>query len=127
MDEVGAAFLTLMRQLTPRLFLYFLPEQLPLPGDRALRRARQTIDAAIYKLIAARRRSPSGNDLLAMLMGAVDEEGQGDAGMTDAQLRNEVASLFIAGYDTVATGLTWTWHASSASTLRQRRTSQGRD
>lgn len=113
MDEVGAAFLTLMRQLTPRLFLYFLPEKLPLPGDRALRRARQTIDAAIYKLIAARRRSPGGNDLLAMLMGAVDEEGQGDAGMTDAQLRNEVASLFIAGYDTVATGLTWTWYLLS--------------
>ena len=111
MDEVGAAFLTLMRQLTPRLFLYFLPEALPLPGDRALRKARMTIDAAIYRLIEARRRTPGGDDLLAMLMSAVDEEGQGEGTpMSDAQLRNEVATLFIAGYDTVATSLTWTWY-----------------
>ena len=111
MDAVGAAFLTLMRQLTPRLFLYFLPEALPLPGDRALRKARGTIDAAIYRLIEARRRTPGGDDLLAMLMGAVDEAGQDEgAPMSDAQLRSEVATLFIAGYDTVATGLTWTWH-----------------
>ncbi len=114
MDEVGAAFLTLMRQLTPRLFLYFLPKQLPLPGDRALRRVRRTVDAAIYKLIAERRRTPGGNDLLAMLMGAADGEGAGEGrSMSDAQLRNEVATLFIAGYDTVSTGLTWTWHLLS--------------
>ena len=100
-----------MRQLTPRLFLYFLPEALPLPGDRALRKARRTIDAAIYRLIEARRRTPGGDDLLAMLMSAVDEEGQGEGTpMSDAQLRNEVATLFIAGYDTVATSLTWTWY-----------------
>jgi cytochrome P450 len=47
-------------------------------------------------------------DLLSMLLTAQDTEGAG-GGMTDQQLRDEVITLFLAGHETTANALTWTW------------------
>jgi len=66
------------------------------------------MDAAIYKLIEQRRSSKEDtDDLLSMLMAARDEEtGQQ---MNDKQLRDELATLMLAGHETTANALAWTW------------------
>jgi len=82
---------------------------LPIPRMRRARRAVPALDAAIYEIIAAHRASGRDEgDLLSMLMAARDAEGDG-SGMTDAQLRDEVMTLILAGHETTANALAWTW------------------
>ena len=70
------------------------------------------LDKTIYRIIAERRASPGDNgDLLSMLLLAQDEEGQG--GMTDKQVRDEALTLFLAGHETTANALAWTWYLLS--------------
>ena len=69
-------------------------------------------------MIADRRALPKEEleqrgDLMSMLLLARDE-GEGDAdGMTDTQVRDEALTIFLAGYETVANALTWTWYLLS--------------
>jgi cytochrome P450 len=51
-------------------------------------------------------------DLLSMLLTARDEEGDG-AGMSNLQVRDEVMTIFLAGHETTANALTWTWYLLS--------------
>ena len=84
--------------------------RLPIPAARRFKRARQRLDATIYKMIADRRASGADRgDLLSMLMAATDTEGDG-SGMTDEQLRDECMTIFLAGHETTANALTWTWY-----------------
>lgn len=81
----------------------------PLPRMRRARQALPVLDAAIYEIIAQHRREGRDQgDLLSMLMSARDTEGDG-AGMTDEQLRDEVMTLVLAGHETTANALAWTW------------------
>jgi cytochrome P450 len=87
-------------------------EKLPLPAMRRFYKARADLDRIIYGMIAERRASGKDTgDLLSMLLLAQDEEGEG--GMTDEQVRDELLTLFIAGHDTTATALSWTWYLLS--------------
>lgn len=82
----------------------------PLPGLTRFRRARSRLDAVVHRIIADHRcrgQSAEGSDLLSMLMAARDEESGG--AMSDEQLRDEIITIFLAGYETVANALTWTW------------------
>lgn len=82
---------------------------LPIPRMRRAKQAVPALDAAIYAIIEAHRRSGRDQgDLLSMLMAARDAEGDG-SGMTDAQLRDEVMTLILAGHETTANALAWTW------------------
>jgi cytochrome P450 len=89
----------------------------PLPGLTRFRRARARLDAVVHRIIANHRnRARAGNtadsdDLLSMLMSSRDEDdGAAEkSGMTDEQLRDEIITIFLAGYETVANALTWTW------------------
>ena len=84
-------------------------ERLPLPATRRLMRARATLDRTIYRFIAERRASGRDHgDLLSMLMRATDSDGD-CTGMSDEQLRDEALTLFLAGHETTANALTWTW------------------
>jgi cytochrome P450 len=84
---------------------------LPIPAARRFRRARAELDAVIYGLIAERRRTGGGDDLLSLLLEATDDEGDGaGARMTDLQLRDEAMTLFLAGHETTANALAWTWY-----------------
>jgi cytochrome P450 len=66
----------------------------------------------LREMIQARRASGAGTtDLLSMLLSAVDEES--GAGMSDQQLRDEMMTLFLAGHETTANALTWTWYLLS--------------
>jgi cytochrome P450 len=90
------------------------PLKWPLPANRRFLRARATMQDYLDRIIAARRASgEQHNDLLDMLLAARDEEtGQG---MTNTQVRNEIATIFAAGHETTALALTWTWHALNDS------------
>src|SRR5262249_3438228 len=93
-------------------FAEFL-DRLPLPGNRRYRQARDVLDSIIYRIINERRQSGQDTgDLLSMLLTAQDDEGDG-RGMTDLQLRDEVITIFLAGHETTANTLTWTWHLLS--------------
>lgn len=87
-----------------------LLDRIPVPGTLRMRRARERLDATIYRAIAQRRASGDArDDLLGMLLSARDDEGDG-GGMTDEQLRDELLTLFLAGHETTANALAWTWH-----------------
>lgn len=81
--------------------------RLPLPNTRRSRRARAAIDAEVYRVLAVRRGAPEGDDLLAMLLAARDEET--GAGLSDAEVRDEAVTLLLAGHETTAVALSWTW------------------
>jgi cytochrome P450 len=67
----------------------------------------------VYRLIEERRRSGADRgDLLSMLLLAQDTEGDGGR-MTDLQLRDEAMTIFLAGHETTANALTWTWYLLS--------------
>lgn len=81
---------------------------LPLPGTLRLRRAHTELDRVVYGIIRARRDDPvERTDLLALLLAAQDEET--GEGLTDDEVRDEVMTLFLAGHETTANALTWTW------------------
>jgi cytochrome P450 len=110
-DDVGAA----MHQVMEMFQLLLLPyseylEKLPLPHNRRFLRARDRLDSVIYRIIEERRRTGAdAGDLLSMLLLATDEEGD-RTGMTDRQLRDELLTLFLAGHETTANALAWTWY-----------------
>src|SRR5271170_6410582 len=99
-------------------FLIALPRaeamlHLPIPGLMRFRKARRRLDAVVHRMIDQHRRDgvEQGNDrgdLLSMLITSRDEEGD-HSQMSDEQLRDEVLTIFLAGYETVANALTWTW------------------
>jgi cytochrome P450 len=111
--EIGQALtdaMTLFRRLTVP-FSEVL-DRLPLPSTRRFHRARRRMDDTVYRMIAEHRRSGDRGDLLSMLLLAQDEEGDGGR-MTDEQLRDEALTLFLAGHETTANALTWTWYLLS--------------
>jgi cytochrome P450 len=70
---------------------------------------RAALDEMIYAEIAARRSVPDlarRTDILSMLLQARDEDGEP---MTDGELRDELVTLLVAGHETTATGLAWTF------------------
>jgi cytochrome P450 len=114
--DVGRALTQVMNSFwTTMLPFADLLEKLPIPALRRARAARARLDRIIYDLIAERRRTPGDRgDLLSMLLMAQDEE-QGGRGMTDEQIRDEAMTIFLAGHETTANALAWTWYLLSAA------------
>jgi cytochrome P450 len=119
---VGEALTAVMESF----WLMMLPfaevlERLPVPKLRRARMARARLDAIIYRMIADRRASGRDHgDLLSMLLAAQDEEENLSApgsgrGMTDEQVRDEAMTIFLAGHETTANALTWTWYLLSGA------------
>jgi len=92
-------------------------EKLPLPSVRRFERARDRLDKTVYRLIAERRASGRDTgDLLSMLLLSRDEEGdsgESRQGLTDEQVRDEALTLLLAGHETAANALIWTWYLLS--------------
>ena len=85
----------------------------PIPGLVRFRHARSRLDKVVQRMIADHRADGvDRGDLLSMLLASRDEESD-HSGMTDEQLRDEVLTIFLAGYETVANALTWTWYLLS--------------
>jgi cytochrome P450 len=112
-SEIGEALTTVLKmfQMLMIPFSEYL-EKLPLPAVRRFEKARARLDQTIYGLIHERRKSGEDTgDLLSMLLLARDEDGSGS--MTDVQVRDEALTLFLAGHETTANALTWTWYLLS--------------
>jgi cytochrome P450 len=109
-DEIGTALTQLLENFNLTLSpLSAWLERLPLPRVRAMKSAIARLDRTIYSMIHERRRSGADRgDLLSMLLLAQDEEGGG--GMSDQQVRDEAMTLFLAGHETTANALSWTWY-----------------
>jgi cytochrome P450 len=110
-DEVGTASYVLMQDFGARIgsLWQLLPTWLPTPANLRARRAIQRLDQVVFRMIAARRRSGEDRgDLLSILLEAQDADD--GAVMTDRQVRDEVMTLFMAGHETTAVALSWTWY-----------------
>jgi cytochrome P450 len=97
---------------------------LPIPGIVKFRKSKARLDAVVNRLIAEHRKSaargePDKGDLLSMLLASKYESDEPasqthqQTGMSDSQVRDEVLTIFLAGYETVANALTWTWYLLS--------------
>jgi len=117
-DEIRAALAQTLG-LFDRVLMPFSEwvERLRLPPYRRFEQARDRLDQTVYRLIAEHRSSGRDTgDLLSMLLLAQDEESAGDPAhsrMTDRQIRDEALTLFLAGHETTANALTWTWYLLS--------------
>jgi cytochrome P450 len=83
-------------------------DNVPIRPTRKLRAARARLDAVVYRMIAEHR-AGAGNegDLLTMLMAATDDES---GGLTDEQVRDEAMTILLAGHETTANALAWTFY-----------------
>ncbi|MDZ7630361.1 MAG: cytochrome P450 [Gemmatimonadaceae bacterium] len=103
LDDVFEAFDIGYGPLTP------LFDLLPSARRRRFQAGKALLDGTIDRIIRQRRMSDADTgDLLSMLLHATDTETDG-TGMSNQQLRDEVITLFIAGHETTANALTWTW------------------
>ncbi|MCA9535611.1 MAG: cytochrome P450 [Myxococcales bacterium] len=121
---VGAAVDFITAESNRRLRNPFqLPLSVPTPQNRTFLRHRANLDAIVFRMIEQRRRSGvMGDDLLSLLLHATDPE-TGEH-MSDAQLRDEVMTIFLAGHETTANALSWAFvqlsrHPAVAQRLKQ--------
>jgi cytochrome P450 len=107
--EIGEALRIIAEPFASQATLrWILDNRLPTPGHFRFNRAVARLDRTIYQIINERRASDEDRgDLLSMLIGTQDEDG---SRMTDRQLRDEVTTLFLAGYETTALALMWAWY-----------------
>ncbi len=123
-DRVGKAFAVVAQYLEARFNHPFtsLPSWVPTATNRRFKQAVRTMNELVLALVRERRAEGRDHgDLLSMLMQARDDETR--ESMTDDQLRSESLTFLIAGHETTATALTWTWYllATHASIQQQAR------
>jgi cytochrome P450 len=108
-EDVDAALTVLMGKFLRQAGMaLLLPAWVPLPTSQLLKRAVGRLDKVIYSIIEQRRASGQmSGDLLSVFLQAHDDEG---VGMTDRQLHDEIMTLFLAGHETTANVLSWTWY-----------------
>jgi cytochrome P450 len=120
--EMGRTISDLMEQFSRMLGLsarFQPPVWVPTPANRRLRASTRKVDTVILGVIEARRRSGAeANDLLSLLVRARDEDG---GGMSDAQVRDEAMTLFLAGHETTALALTYALYLLALDPERQAR------
>jgi cytochrome P450 len=100
-DQISESLTTLLndfqRHLIPGSDLLL---RLPTRRRARLFAAVERLDGLIRQVIADRRTTPAGTDLLSALLSSMDD---------DTQVRDEAMTLMLAGHETTATALTWTW------------------
>jgi cytochrome P450 len=108
-DDVGATLKELVKPFASQATLgWILNNRLPTPYHFRFHALAKKIDKVVYRIIAERRASGKDEgDLLSMLLAARDEDG---SQMSDRQLRDEVMTLFLAGHETTALTLAWSWY-----------------
>ncbi|MGC8489103.1 MAG: cytochrome P450, partial [Clostridia bacterium] len=109
-DVVRETLTIAMRHVNGRVrTLVRLPAWMPTPSNRRFERAATRLDQVVHGIIRARRQEDGdrdGDDLLALLMAATDTDG---SHLSDQQLRDEIMTLLLAGHETTANLLAWTW------------------
>jgi cytochrome P450 len=114
-DAVGGAVQVVLHHTIEKLgSLIPMPGMVPTPKNLRFRRALRALDRVVLSLIEERRRGAGAaerGDLLTMLVSARDEET--GEGLGDRQLRDEVMTLLLAGHETTAMALSWTFYLLS--------------
>ncbi len=108
--DVGRAVRESFEVLNHKMNTYpfVFPLWVPTSDNKQFKQSKGVLDSVITGIISARRNdSELHHDFLGMLMAAKDEES--GLGMSDEQLKDEVLTLLVAGHDTVAASLSWTW------------------
>jgi cytochrome P450 len=112
-ERIGRAMVAVLDAVNQRLNSPLkIPAWVPTPRNVREKRALVKLDAILQRLIDERRASSaSRDDLLSVLLAAVDDVS--GTGMSDRQLRDEMMTLFLAGHETTANALAWTWYLLS--------------
>ncbi len=115
-DRIVNAMDAVMRELPPRTTRrYPLPDWLPTAANRRWNAAIDALDEAVHGFIdehlaRSARGDAAGDTLLDILIASRDEDGQP---MSRKQLRDDILTLFFAGHETTAAGLSWTLYLLS--------------
>ena len=111
--ELGDAISEVLDYIGQSLWWIPIPMAVPTPANRRFMRARNVINRVVYGIIDQRRRSgaPSKDDMLGRILAARDEES--GLVLTNKQVHDEVLSFFIAGHETTAAALAWTFYLLS--------------
>jgi cytochrome P450 len=111
-ETIGEEVAAVMERFFAQAAMSFLlPDKFPIPKTPRLMRSKKRLDDIVLSIIRMRQASKTpANDLLQRLLDARDEQG---VRMNEEQLREEVMTLFIAGHETTANALTWTWYLLS--------------
>jgi cytochrome P450 len=100
MDEVATA-------IACRFLLPFMPRVIPLPGDRAFKKAVQVMDDTLFGLVTRYREEPgSGHDIFTALCRARTPDGRG---LPDQWIRDNLLAMFATSTETTTVALTWLW------------------
>lgn len=106
-ERVKHSLDTALVEITERITQLIPPPiWLPLPGHRRLLRSLATLDAIVQDLIKERMQNPT-DDMLSLMLQSVDEQGNA---MSAKQIRDETLTLILAGHETTANALTWTFY-----------------
>src|SRR5262245_1689260 len=119
--EVGRLMIAVLDAANDRLnSILRLPSWMPTRRNLREKRALARLDRLLESFIAAHRESrEKPTDLLSVLLAATDDES--GSGMSDRQLHEEMMTLFLAGHETTAMALTWTWYLLSQHPEVERR------
>jgi cytochrome P450 len=108
-EVIGRAVGKLVEEIGYRFKVpVYPPRYVPTPRNHRMNAAQQTIDRAVYRIIEERRSGTDAEDLLSLLMHARDE-ATGET-MSDRQLRDEAITLYLAGHETTANALAWSFY-----------------
>jgi cytochrome P450 len=92
------------------------------PGIYGFAKAKKKVDAVVYRMIDAhRRKGEHSGDLLDMMLRAEEDSPAENVGKQNESLRDQVITIFLAGYETVANALTWTWYLLSQNPAAERK------
>jgi cytochrome P450 len=109
--EIAEAFDTGIEEIARRIRRpVLIPDRVPTPGNLRYRRAVDRMDRLVYRIVEEHRDGGDRGDLLSALMEARDEDGRT---MSEKQLRDETITMLLAGHETTALALTWTWYLLS--------------
>ncbi|NJP90599.1 cytochrome P450 [Nonomuraea sp. FMUSA5-5] len=108
-DRLGAEIGAALGSLLWRMALPGVPYAVPLPGDRAFRRADRTVRQLLHPVITAARQAPGGgHDLMTALLNGTGADGRP---LSDDHVGQDIVALFVAGSDSTSLTLQWLWVA----------------
>jgi cytochrome P450 len=106
-DRLAPAFEQIATAIAFRFLLPFLPESVPVPGDRAFKKGVEEMDDVLFSVIAGYRRRPDdGTDFFSALCRARTAEG---GEVTDRWVRDNLVAMFATATETTVGALTWLW------------------
>ena len=116
-NDIGRAMKVALEDFSSQRRLIRIPKSVPTPHNVRFERAARKLDRIVGMIIEERRKTEEdGGDLLSMLMFTEDASGER---MTDKQLRDEVMTLLLAGHETTANALSWTFWLLSLTAVAE--------